>query len=194
LFADVTAKGTCDAGNWSCIYNNTLSWSTPTTPLPCEFNPRSLFERLFGDNDNTDRAARLARVREKRSVLDWVAKDIASFTKEIGPSDRVKLTEYLDAVRDVERRIQLAEDESREVPKFERPDGVPVELDDYAKLMLDLIVLTHQADLTRVNTFMYCYEGGVSRPYLHLGISEVHHSCTHHMNNPDLIEKCQTIN
>jgi len=151
LFADVT-KSTCDTG-WSCVYNDTLCWSSPTTPLPLESNPRALFERLFGDTDSTDRAERIARIQEQRSILDWVLQDAASFAKQIGPSDRAKLAEYLDSVRDVERRIQIAEAQSdRVLPKVERPIGVPASLDAYAKLMFDMLVLVYQADLTRVST------------------------------------------
>jgi len=194
LFADVT-KSTCDTG-WSCVYNDTLCWSSPTTPLPMESNPRALFERLFGDTDSTDRAERLARIQEQRSILDWVMQDAASFAKQIGPTDRAKLTEYLDSVRDIERRIQVAEAQSnRQLPKLERPTGVPASLDAYAKLMFDLNVLVYQADMTRVSTFMMAYEGGTgTRSYPELGISEVHHSLSHHQNDLDTIEQLFQIN
>jgi len=194
LFADVT-KGTCDSG-WSCVYNDTLCWSSPTTPLPMESNPRALFERLFGDTESTDRSERLARIRQQRSLLDWVLQDAASFAKEIGPSDRAKLSEYLDSVRDVERRIQIAETQSdRTLLKIDRPAGVPPSFEAYAKLMLDLNVLVYQADLTRVSTFMMAYEGGTgTRAYPEIGISEVHHSLTHHENNPEKIDQLFQIN
>jgi hypothetical protein len=194
LFADVT-KGTCDSG-WSCVYNNTLCWRTPSTPLPMESNPRALFERLFGDTDSTDRTERLARIQEQRSILDWVVNDAASFAKNIGPGDRAKLNEYLDSVRDIERRIQVAEQQSNSgLEKFDKPAGVPASLEQYAKLMFDLNALAYQADLTRVSTFMMAYEGGTgTRSYPELGISDVHHSLTHHMNEADKIDKCFQIN
>jgi hypothetical protein len=194
LFGDVT-KSTCDTG-WSCVYNDTLCWSSPTTPLPMETNPRALFERLFGDTDSTDRAERTARIKEERSILDWVLQDAASLAKDIGPRDRHKLTEYLDSLRDVERRIQIAESEAnRDVPKMERPAGVPPAFSEYAKLMFDLNVLVFQADMTRVSTFMMAYEGGTgTRSYPELGISEVQHSLTHHMNDQEKIDKLFLIN
>ncbi len=187
--------GTCEAGV-TCTYLNTLCWRTSTTPLPMESNPRSVFERLFGDSDSTDRAERLARIRERRSILDGVTEAMAILLTGIGPSDRAKLTEYLDAVRDIERRIQIAEEQSnREVPAFERPEGVPVALEEYVKLMFDLQVLAYQTDLTRVITFAMGREGPFgSRAYPELGISDLHHTLSHHQNIPAAVEKLSRIN
>jgi hypothetical protein len=187
--------GLCEV-SWTCVYLSTLAWRTPTTPLPMESSPRALFERLFGDNDSTDRAVRLARIQEQRSILDWVIEDASSFIKELGGSDRVKLTEYLDTIRDVERRIQIAENQSnREVPKLDRPSDVPVSYEDYAKLMIDLQVLAFKTDLTRVTTFMMTREGGAGdRPYTEIGISDVHHTLSHHQNSAAAIDKLFQIN
>ncbi len=187
--------GVCEGG-WTCVYLSTISWRTPTTPLPMENNPRALFERLFGDSDSTDRAERLARIRERRSILDWVTERGARLLAGIGPSDRAKLTEYFDAVRDIERRIQIAEEQSnREVPAFERPVGVPVAFEEYVKLMFDLQVLAYQADLTRVITFMMGREGAFGgRAYPELGISDLHHTLSHHQNIPAAVEKLSRIN
>ena len=187
--------GLCEV-SWTCVYLSTLAWRTPTTPLPMESSPRALFERLFGDNDSTDRAVRLARIQEQRSILDWVIEDASSFIKELGGSDRVKLTEYLDTIRDVERRIQIAENQSnREVPKLDRPSDVPVSYEDYAKLMIDLQVLAFKTDLTRVITFMMTREGGAGdRPYTEIGISDVHHTLSHHQNSAAAIDKLFQIN
>ena len=143
--------GACDVG-YSCAYINTLCWRSPTTPLPMETNPRAVFERLFGDQDTTDPTARLARVETDRSILDSVNQRVVELERRLGSGDRTKLAEYLEAVRAVERRIQLAEAEgARELPVFDRPAGnVPATFTDYAKLMLDLQVLAYQADLTHV--------------------------------------------
>ena len=187
--------GTCEPGE-TCTYLTTLSWRTPTTPLPVERNPRAVFERMFGDSDSTDRAGRLAVMRERRSILDGVTRAVASFLNDVGPSDRAKLSQYLDAIRDVERRIQIAEDQAnREVPTFERPAGVPASFEEYAKLMIDLQVLAYQADLTRVITFAMGREGPYgSRAYPEIGISDLHHTLSHHQNNPVAIEKLSRIN
>src|SRR5262249_26692794 len=147
-----------------CSYLSTISWRSATTPVPMENNPRAVFERLFGDSDSTDRATRLARLNEQKSILDWVLQGAAGFGKALGPNDRVKLTEYLDSVRDVERRIQISEQQARnrEVPKLDKPPGAPADFEQYAKLMIDLQVLAYQADLTRVITFSLGREGSVA--------------------------------
>jgi hypothetical protein len=188
-----TLAGGCDSG-YSCAYTNTISWRGPTTPMPMEMNPRALFERLFGDGDSTDAAARLASLKEQRSILDYVSGDIDRLETGLGPSDRGKLTEYLEAIRDIERRIQKAEEQNAtmKVPVFERPAGVPAEFDDHAKLMIDLQVLAFQADLTRVITFMIGREGS-NRSYRNIGISDGHHNMTHHQNDPEKIEKVTQI-
>jgi len=186
--------GACDVG-YSCAYVNTLSWRGPTTPLPMENNPRAVFERLFGDSDSTDARARLARMQQNRSVLDSVARTVADLDRTLGTRDRAKLSEYLDAVRDVERRIQKAELQSdRELPLFERPAGsIATSFVEHAKLMIDLQVLAFQSDLTRVITFMIGKELS-SRTYPEIGVSDQHHPLSHHQNDPQKLEKLTKIN
>ena len=184
--------GSCEGG-YACAYTNTPCWRTPTTPLPMEHNPRALFERLFGDSDTTDRTARLERIHERRSILDGITKLASPFMAEIGPTDRAKLNEYLDAIRDTERRIQIAEKQAdQEVPSVDRPTGTPASYEDYAKLMIDLQVLAYQTDLTRVITFAMEHEGG-GRAYPEIGIPDDHHTLSHHQNNPASIDKLVQI-
>jgi len=185
--------GVCD-GDYSCAYTNTISWRTPTTPMPMENNPRGVFERLFGDSDSTDPASRLTRIQEDRSILDWVSEDSARYLRKLGPSDRSKLTEYLDAIRDVERRIKLAEEQaSRELPTLERPPGIPATFAEHAKLMFDLQLLAYQGDLTRVITFMMGREI-TTRSYREIGIPDPHHPLTHHSGDAGMIAKVVQIN
>jgi hypothetical protein len=180
--------GQCEAG-YSCAYMNSICWRTPTTPMPMEDRPRQVFERLFGDSDSTDPAVRLRRFEQDRSILDSVSAKAKRLNAELGASDRVKLNEYLEAIRDVERRVQTAEEQSaRELPTIERPAGVPETFTDHAKLMFDLQVLAFQTDLTRVITFMMGREFG-GRTYREIGIPEGYHSLTHHMYNPVKIAK-----
>ena len=186
--------GACEAGA-SCVFLNALSWRTETTPLPMERFPRALFERLFGDSDTTSREDRLARIQEQRSILDLVTEQASRFLKGIGPGDRAKVNQYLEAVRDVERRVQLTEKESdRELPTLEAPVGVPASYEEYAKLMIDLLVIAYQSDLTRVMTFSIARELFGSRSYPEIGIADQHHSLSHHQNNPATIEKLFKIN
>ena len=186
--------GGCDSG-YSCAYTNTISWRGETTPMPMEPNPRAVFERLFGDGDSTDSAARLATLKEQRSILDYIAGDIDRLETGLGKSDRGKLTEYLEAIRDIERRIQKAEEQNAtmKMPVMERPTGIPDEFEDHARLMMDLQVLAFQADMTRVISFMMAREGS-NRSYRSIGITDGHHSVTHHMNDPVKIEKTAKIN
>ncbi len=185
--------GSCDAG-FSCAYTNTISWRTPTTPLPMENNPRVVFERLFGDSGSTDPAARLARIREDRSILDSVTEKVADLQRGLGPSDRSKIGQYLEAVRDVERRIQKAEEQNeRELPLVEQPAGIPSTLEEHATLMFDLQLLAYQVDLTRVVTFMIGREL-TGRTYSDIGISDPHHPLSHHMNDPAQVSKMSKIN
>ena len=180
--------GSCDGG-YSCAYTNTLSWRTPTTPLPMSNQPRAVFERLFGDSDSTNPKERLARIRRDRSILDFVTQDVARLLKELGAEDRSKLTEYLEAIRDVERRIQMAEEQSsRELPTLQRPVGVPAKFTEHAKIMADLKVLAWQTDMTRVTTFMMGQESN-SRVYDELGFSDAYHPLTHHQRDVNKIEK-----
>lgn len=185
--------GGCDAG-YSCAYANTLSWSDPSTPLPMENQPRAVFERLFGDSDDTSRAARLARIQEDRSVLDSLREAVAALGRDLGPQDRAKLSQYLDGIRDLERHIQKAEQQSaRELPPMERPTGgIPPTFAEHAKIMFDLQAIAFQADLTRVSTFMISREIS-PRPYPEIGISDAHHALTHEAR-PDAVEKVVKIN
>jgi hypothetical protein len=176
--------GGCDSG-YSCAYTNTVSWRSETTPLPVEVNPRIVFERLFGDGESTDPAARLVALNEQRSILDYVSGSVDRLETKIGKSDRAKLSEYLDAIRDIERRIQKAEQQNSEMklPTMLRPTSVPAELEDHAKLMMDLQVIAFQTDMTRVITLMLG-RAGSNRPYRNIGISDGHHSITHHQKDP----------
>jgi uncharacterized protein DUF1552 len=180
--------GSCDPG-YSCAYANTLCWSSPTTPLPMASDPRVVFERLFGTSGSTDPAAWLAGRQEDRSLLDMVTEKVARLRRELGVRDRTKLNEYLEAVRDVERRIQKAERQAnRELPAVEQPAGVPASFEEHAKLMFDLQVLAYQADLTRVITFMVGHETS-ARAYPEIGVPDAHHSLSHHGGNADMIAK-----
>jgi hypothetical protein len=185
--------GGCDAG-YSCAYANTLSWRNPTTPLPMENQPRAVFERLFGDSDDTSKGARLARIRQERSILDSLLDQVARMKRTLGPGDRGKLSQYLDAIRDLERRIQKAEEQSSlDLPVVERPTGgIPATFAEHAKMMFDLQVLAFQADLTRVITFMISREIS-PRSYPEIGISDAHHALTHE-SKPDSVEKVIKIN
>ena len=184
--------GTCDNG-YSCAYTNTLSWRTPKTPMPMENHPRAVFERLFGDSDSTDPGERLARIQEDRSILDLVSQEVARLLKGLGATDRTKLTEYLDAIRDVERRIRMAEGQSsQELPALDRPAGVPATIEEHTKLMFDLQVLAYQADLTRVITFMMGRETSM-QVYRDIGIANPYHQLSHHQNDPEKIAKVLQI-
>lgn len=184
--------GSCEKG-WSCAYRMTLSWRSPTTPLPVEYRPRAVFERLFGDSRSTDPAIRLARIRKERSILDSVSDAAARMMTSVGPQDKARLAEYLDGMRDVERRIQMAERQSsRELPSVERPTGVPPAFADHLKLMFDLQVLAFQTDMTRMITFMTGPEQS-NRTYREIGIPDVHHSLSHHRNDPGNLEKIARI-
>jgi hypothetical protein len=176
--------GGCDSG-YSCAYTNTVCWRADTTPLPVEVNPRVVFERLFGDGDSTDPAARRALLEEQRSILDYVAGSVDRLETKLGPSDRNKLSEYLDAIRDIERRIQKAEQQSTEIqiPAMQRPASIPDNFEDHARLMMDLQVIAWQTDMTRVITLMLG-RAGSNRPYRQIGISDGHHSITHHQGDP----------
>jgi hypothetical protein len=184
--------GNCDSG-YSCAYNNTLSWRTPSAPLPPEVNPRAVFERLFGSLDENP-AGRRQRLRNETSILDFVLDDTRRLTSQLGSSDHRKIDEYLTSVREIERRIQIAEqDDEQTPPSFEKPTGVPADFADYAKLMFDLMLVAFQTGATRVSTFMLGREGSV-RAYREIGISDAHHPLTHHSGDPNLIEKVVRIN
>jgi len=194
LSMDAPANAGACTGNLSCVYTHTLSWRSPTQALPVEYNPRAIFERLFGDTGKTDWAAREARMRQHKSILDSVTDKLTNLKRELGPQDQNKVNEYTDAIRDVERRIQKAE-EQRDVPlpAMEAPQGVPPVFEDHLALMLDLQLLAFQADLTRVITFMIGKEQS-ARPYPQIGVPEAHHPLSHHDNVPALIEHMSKIN
>ena len=186
--------GACEAG-WSCAYSNTLSWSNATTPLPMENRPRAVFERLFGDADDTTQEKRQARIQEDRSILDSLLEEVARLQRSLAPPDRSKVDQYLDAVRDLERRIQKAEEQSgRELPPMQRPSGgIPRTFAEHARIMFDLQVLAFQTDMTRVITFMMSREVS-PRTYPEIGIPDPHHGLSHHQNNPKQMEKLARVN
>ena len=186
--------GACEAG-WSCAYANTLSWRTPTTPMPMENQPRAVFERLFGDSDDTSQAARIARLQEERSILDSLVPAVAHLQKSLAPHDRSRVNQYLDAIRDIERRIQLAEAQSaKELPAIERPaGGIPDTFAEHARVMFDLLVLAYQTDMTRVLTFMLAREVS-PRSYPEIDIPDSHHGLSHHGNRPERLEMLATLN
>lgn len=184
--------GSCDTG-YACAYTNTLSWSGPASPLPTQNNPRLVFERLFGDNGSTDPKARLLRMRQQTSILDSVTQEVSHLEGALPQSDRTKLTEYLDSVRGVERRIQNAEKENRQVPLVDHPDGIPASWEDHIKLMFDLMVLAYQSDLTRVVTLMVGHEqSGMTYPQI--GVPDAHHPISHHQREPEKVAKTAKIN
>ena len=185
--------GAC-TGNLSCVYTHTLSWRSPTQPLPMEWNPRAVFETLFGDSGSTERAAREARLRQHKSLLDSVTEKLAGLKRELGPQDHLKIDQYSEAIRDVERRIQKAEEQGDlELPAMDQPQGAPPVFEDHLALMLDLQLLAFQADLTRVVSFMLSKEQS-ARPYPQIGVPEAHHPLSHHNNIPELVAHMSTIN
>lgn len=182
----------CDAGA-DCFYSNTISWRTPTTPLPMETQPRVVFDRLFGEGGSA--AHRLARMQKTASILDSVADQVDRLQLTLGPSDRTKLSEYLEAVRAIEQRIQRAEQHSADldVPLPDRPTGVPETFEEHVKLMFDLEVLAYQADITRVCSLMLARELS-NRSYPEAGVPDGHHSVSHHQDSPELLAKFAKIN
>jgi len=193
LGTDLIAQvGNCDNG-FACAYQNNLSWSSPTTPLPTEADPRVVFERLFGDGGNPER--RRTELRKSGSILDWMTADMARLRRELGPGDRTRLNQYLDSVREVERRIRKAEQQSAGalVVDLERPATVPAVWEDHVKLMFDLQVLALQADMTRVITFQMARETS-TRSYPDIGVPEPHHPVSHHADDPEKLAKLAKIN
>lgn len=188
----LSVVGQCDNG-FACVYQNNLSWSSPTTPLPAEAHPRIAFERLFGEGGSP--AERAADLRKNASLLDWVGADIARLKSKLGPGDRSKVTDYLDTVRELERRIQKAEAETAnsKMPDLDRPVGVPASYADHAKMMFDLQVLALQADVTRVITFQLARETS-NRTYPEIGVTEPHHPLTHNGGNLEKLAKVAQIN
>jgi Protein of unknown function (DUF1552) len=191
---DNSLVGSCDVG-YSCAYSSTLSWLTPTLPLMAENNPRVIFERLFGASESTDPRVRAARLRQDRSILDSVTDRVRQLQQKLGPADNTKVSDYLASLRDVERRIQKAEEQhatAPAAPDLAQPAGVPDGFEPHVQLLYDLQLLAYQSDLTRVITFMYGREQ-TGRPYPQIGVPEPHHSLTHHQNDPAKMEKCTTI-
>ena len=188
----VYGVSTCDGG-FSCAYLNN-SWANRTTPMPRETNPRIVFERLFGDVGSTSAEARRRRIEQQRSILDAVKGKVGYLESGLAPYDRRKLDEYLEAVRGIERRIQLAEQQAdRELPAVESPAGIPLSYEEHARLMFDLMILAYQTDMTRVISFMVGREeSGVTYPQI--GVTEPHHPLSHHRDNPEKIEKLARIN
>ena len=185
--------GSCDGGA-SCAYTNTIAWRTPTTPLPIENDPRAVFERLFGTSGSTDPEARLARIRRDRTILDLVGDRLNDLKQTLGPGDRIKLDEYVESVRDIERRIEMAERQNtRELPVVDQPVGVPSDYAEHAKLMMDLLALAFQTDLTRISTFMLAREVS-GHAYPEIGVSDSHHPLSHHQDEPAKLERLHKIN
>src|SRR5205823_8881144 len=184
--------GQCDNG-YACVYQNNLSWSSPTTPLPAEAHPRIVFESLFGEGGSM--ADRQAALRKKASLLDWFNEDIARLNRKLGRGDRARVTQYLDTVREVERRIQKAEADAAEHPlrDLDRPVGVPAAYADHARLMFDLQVLALQGDVTRVISFQLARETS-NRTYAEIGVPDPHHPLSHHGNDPAKIARMAKIN
>jgi Protein of unknown function (DUF1552) len=191
---DAPANAGACTGNLSCVYTHTLSWRSATQPLPMEWNPRAVFERLFGDSGSTDKGAREARLQQHKSILDSVADKLASLKRDLGPGDQSKVNEYADAIRDVERRIARAEEQRDiELPTIDQPQGAPPVFEDHLALMLDLQLLAFQSDLTRVISFMIGKEQS-ARPYPQIGVPEAHHPLSHHNDIPELIAQMSKIN
>jgi Protein of unknown function (DUF1552) len=190
----VDLVGGCEDG-YACAYSSTIAWRTETMALPVLAQPRAVFERLFGAADRTDRASRLSRIAAERSILDMVSDQLAALQKRLGPGDRTRITEYVESVRDIERRIQRAEEQSdREgLPAIEQPAGIPDSFEEYAKLMFDLNVLAYQSDLTRVSTFLMGREKS-GRTYPEIGVPDPHHPISHHQNRPEMLEREAKIN
>jgi hypothetical protein len=189
--------GNCDSG-YACAYVNSISWRTPTVPNPPEVNPRAVFERLFGsEEDAADPAARARNAKLDQSILDLVSDDTKRLQRDLGPTDRRKLDEYLTAVREVERQVQVGEKQAAEnnvaVPNMPKPDGIPLEFAEHAQLMFNLMAIALQSDITRISTFMLAREGS-NRSYREIGVPEGHHGLSHHRNDPALMDKVAAIN
>ena len=185
--------GAC-SGKLSCVYTHTISWRSPTQPLPMEWNPRAVFETLFGDSGSTDWAAREARLQQHKSLLDVVTEKLSDLKRELGPQDRTKVDDYAEAIRDVERRVEMTERQrDLDLPVIEQPQGAPAQFEDHLALMLDLQLLALRSDLTRVITFMIGKEQS-ARPYPQIGVPEAHHPLSHHNDVPELVAHMSRIN
>ena len=186
--------GSCDIG-YSCAYTNGISWLNPTVPLPVTANPHDVFERLFGDGDALDEKSRIAQLRRQSSMLDYVMESASRLSGQLGAEDRHKLGEYLDATRDIEKRIQKAmtSPANAQAAELERPAGIPDSFDEHVRLMIDLQVLAMQADITRVGTFMIGRELS-NRTYPEIGVPDSHHMLSHHDHDPAKMAKLARIN
>jgi Protein of unknown function (DUF1552) len=185
LTVDFPTQGSCDSGD--CFYVNTVSWRNETTPNPAETHPRIVFERLFGDGGST--AQRLARAKDTGSILDSLTEEVNALSKTLGRGDRTKLVEYIDSVREIEQRIQNTEEQGKHsIDLPDRPVDVPDSFDEYTKMMLDLVALAYQADITRVFTLIFARELS-SRTFAHIGVPDQHHAVSHHRNDAELIGK-----
>jgi hypothetical protein len=184
--------GQCDNG-YACVYQNNLSWSSPTTPLPAEAHPRLVFERLFGDGGSPDE--RRAALKKRASLLDSLSDEITRLENTLGPTDRARVSQYLDTVREVERRVHKAESDAADnpLPDLDRPVGVPSAYADHARLMFDLQVLALQGDVTRVITFQLARETS-NRTYPEIGVPDAHHLLTHHGGDPEKIAMVAKVN
>jgi hypothetical protein len=183
--------GGCSPG-FSCAYMNTISWRTPTTPLPMETNPRAAFERLFGEAGTS--TERLERIQMQRSILDSISEEAGNLQRGLGPKDRARINDYLDNIREIERRIQRTEQHnSTQAVTLDAPVGVPDSFEEHVGLMFDLVAAAFQADVTRVFTFMMSRELS-QRTYAQIGVTEQHHSISHHLNNPEKMAKVVKIN
>lgn len=188
----VDSGSSCDFGR-SCVYTGTIAWAGPTSPLPMEHDPSAAFVRLFGDGANSNAAARRARMQRKGSILDSLMSEVASLRNEVAAADRSRIAGYLESVRDVERRIQMAVEHNAELPVFDRPAGVPDTFEQHAKLMFDIQLLAYQGDMTRVVTFMLGREFS-GRTYPEIGVPDAHHPISHHQRDPVRMDKCAKIN
>jgi hypothetical protein len=194
LSMDAPANAGACTGILSCVYTHTLSWKSRTQPLPMEWNPRAVFETLFGDSGSTGRAAREARLLQHKSLLDSVTGKLGALKRQLGAEDQTKVDQYAESVRDVEQRIQKAEEQiGVELPSIEQPQGAPPVFEDHLRLMLDLQLMAFQSDLTRVISFMIGKEQS-ARPYPQIGVPEAHHPLSHHNNVPELVERMSKIN
>jgi Protein of unknown function (DUF1552) len=190
---DARQAGDCDSG-YSCAYTNNLAWGSETQPLPPTLDPRALFERLFGTSNATTPEARAREKRNRRSILDFVAEDTKKLESDLGPSDKRKLDEYLNSVREIERQLQRAESDNAQLnPGMEKPSGTPADFAEHFALMTNMMTVAFQADQTRIITFLVTHEGS-QRSYREIGIPDGHHPLTHHRNLPELMEKVAQIN
>ncbi len=186
--------GSCDAG-YSCAYQNSLAWRTPSTPMPPEINPRLVFERLYGSLESSlDPKTQAALNEDRKSVLDYVNERTKKLVSTLGPTDKRKIDEYLTAIREIEKRIARVESDNRQLtPEIDKPNGIPANFADHVRLMHDLLVVAFQSDITRISTMLYSREGS-NRSYPELGFTDGHHPITHHRYIPELVEKVTKIN